>query len=213
MSPCQGECREFEPRIPLQLNTMIQTYCGLEYTSWRIDDSFFKRFAELESQVTDALNSKMTWDAPELVGRGASIRSSVVFGLHGYRYLYHVINEHVMFYSNLFERTKDRVLRINRQWANEMKPNAMGRIHDHSRALVCIFYLNASKESSNLVFVDSKHRDKFMQTEDCIPNEDKLSIPVESGMCVLHDGRILHAVSKNTSPEPRQCFVFEYNIF
>jgi hypothetical protein len=58
--------------------------------------------------------------------------------------------------------------------------------------------------------VDPKHKNKLRQSESVIPLEDKLSIKVYDGMCLLHDGSILHAVSKHNNDLPRDVLVFEF---
>ena len=100
---------------------------------------------------------------------------------------------------------------LRRCWANRIYKDTLGTIHDHGKSTVLIVYYNVPKDSSSLVFIDPKHSDKLFQEESIIPKDEKLSIEVNTGMCVLHDGRILHAVTKHGSTIPRDVLVFEFD--
>ena len=110
-------------------------------------------------------------------------------------------------YYELF--TGKKIVGVSRCWANRMEKDSFGAIHVHDkRVKILILYYKVPHNSSDLVFVDPKHKN-ILNTE-LIPDNDKLHIQVSEGTCILYDGEIPHGVSRHKSDESRDAFIFEF---
>ena len=105
-------------------------------------------------------------------------------------------------------------LRYLRSWSNKMFKDSEGLVHAHSHTdfidsiteFVAIFYVQASPESANLIFVkDGKFNTRYTD----YPTDHLHPIMCQSGNLIVHDTKICHSVGQHTEDEPRVCFVLE----
>lgn len=192
----------------------MKRFCNLRYTTWTIDLNFLKNNCSIEDELNQAFDSAEFFIAPEKVGDGKSLGYNVLPRLSFYGYLYNFIQQQIFSQYNdlnIHNYYKKQNLQLRFCWANKIYKDTQGTIHNHPKSMVFLLYYKVPPNSSDLIFVDSKHIDKIGLTEDHIPDLDKQSIKVHEGLCVLHDGNILHAVSKHNNLEPREVLVFEFN--
>ena len=191
----------------------MKKFCGLKFTSWNIDLNYIEKNSIFFEEITNAFESAPYFEAPEKIGEGKSLANSVLPAFRSFDFIYDFIQTEIkQQYTNL-EISKyysKQRLKLKRCWANKIYKGTQGIIHHHPNSMVFLLYIETPNNSSNLVFVSDKHIDKLTDTIDLIPEEDMYKIQVEEGLCVLHDGNILHAVSEHKNELPRQVIVFEF---
>jgi len=104
-----------------------------------------------------------------------------------------------------------------RCWGNRLFKNAdEGISHRHRLSyfdvphLVAIYYHYVPEDGANLVFIKDQDEMKITgRHHSTYPEKDKIYFKPKTGMLVIHDPTILHAVTPHTSDIPRTCFIFE----
>lgn len=100
---------------------------------------------------------------------------------------------------------------ISRSWANRMHRDSYGSLHKHGKEVkVFILYYNVPPDSSDLVLVHPKYQLSTIKNPELIPAIDRQHIKVNEGTCILHDGDILHGVSKHNSDYTRDAIIIEF---
>ena len=193
----------------------MNTFYQKQYSFWDIDLNYLKNSCTIDVELNKAFENSKIFNAPEKIGEGKSLMFNILPKFDSYNFLYNFVIEQVQaqlntnFHIPLYYRRKK--LNLKRCWANRVFKNSEGLIHFHANSLVFLLYYNIPNNSSDLVFINPKHIDKIKQSESSIPIEDKLAIKVHSGMCILHDGNILHGVSKHNNDNHRDVLVFEFD--
>jgi hypothetical protein len=104
-------------------------------------------------------------------------------------------------------------LELIRGWANVMNKGSTTVSHTHQAQsdpyIVCIFYLEATKNSAQLVIIND---DK--ENLECVdfPIEKLYYIPVHTGMLICHLNNVNHAVSEHLSDTRRISIMLEMKI-
>ena len=190
----------------------MHKFCNLKYTTWDINLSDIPDNVFFEQELNQAFEIAESYDAPQKIGDGKSLMNSVIPNFKTFDSLYKFVVDQIQHKLEILQihpyyRKK---LFLKRVWANRIYQNTEGTIHDHPDSLVFLLYYKAPENSSEIIFINPKYQDKMLQSHDVIPEEDKLRIPTYTGMCLLHDGAILHAVGKHNNIECRDVIVFEF---
>lgn len=199
------------------MTTSFSKFYDYNYSLWNIDISELKNNQEFNQELNDALNSAdKTGAARERIGDGATLLPEILFKMKSFSFLLNFVTiekeKQLMSLNIPLFYIKQRS-NIKRCWANRIFKNTYGTIHSHSSSMVFLLYYNVPADSSDIVFIHPKHKDKRYQSEEVIPEEEKMKIKVQEGTCLIHDGRILHAVSRHNSEIPRDVLVFEFDAF
>ena len=100
--------------------------------------------------------------------------------------------------------------KIKRAWANRMHKNSFVSIHRHNlKVKVLIIYCNAPKDSGDLIIIHPKYKILRYSNPKLVPEDYKYNLKIKEGMCLLHHGDMLHAVSENLSETPRDSIIIE----
>jgi hypothetical protein len=198
------------------IQTTFSKFHKYRYSMWNVDISELKNNKMLNLELNDAFDSSdKTGSALEKVGDGVTLLPNVLSKMKSFSFLLDFITKEKEKQLTLLGIPKfyiNQKPKIERCWANRIFKDTYGTIHNHlGGRTVFLLYYNVPKNSSDIVFIHPKHKDKMYQSEEIIPENEKIKISVKEGMCLLHDGRILHAVSKHNSDTPRDVIVFEFD--
>lgn len=197
---------------------MIENFYDNKYCIWQIDLNQFFAIEKLKELINKDLIIASTSSNPQ-EARGKGYSTFTLMNLKEFRQLLEFlspsINKHL---QQLGLPINKKLLRA---WANRVEKNCKGVIHKHNskvwteQTYVLILYLSTPAGSGDLTLIHPKYNmlDVMLASPDVIPESDKFRIKVSEGMCVMHDGELLHAVSETTSDEPRDCIVLEFKCF
>jgi hypothetical protein len=188
---------------------MINYFHNNKYSIWQIDTSKFKSNTVFYNNLNSSFEISSKLPLPqESNGLAYSVPLDKI---PGFLDLLDVLSPSLNENFALIYGNQDK--KIFRAWANRMHRDSFGSLHQHNEDVkVLIFYYNVPENSSDLIFVHPKYKNKNILNPYLLPDEDKLNIKVTEGMCILHDGEILHAVSKHNSDTPRDCVIIEYKL-
>lgn len=192
---------------------MVNEIFNSKICVWEVDIEQFKRTSKFDKELEYAFKfSGHVYDAQQKEGDAISLKNGVMEKFLFFDDIIQLLHSSLNEQLNLLNVPKHkRNVQLVRCWANRMNKNSRGLIHHHQKGrMVLILYYDIPENSGDLVFIDSKHYDKLLMTEEEIPENDKKYLKVKNGMCVLHESELLHAVTKNLNDKPRQCLVFEF---
>jgi len=118
-------------------------------------------------------------------------------------------------YSYLFTDKVVNDLKFDNTWMNltfegcEIKNHYDKFEYTSFKSLITLFYPDASKGGSNLVFI---HNSKYGQWVSDCPEADMVKISIEAGNIIIFDNSILHAVDAHAIAEPRMCIAAVFNL-
>lgn len=210
-------------------------FFGLKYCIWNIDQSKFANFKKINSfdKALSILymNAYVSAKKKEIcndssIGLAYSINRDILQKLPEYPAFNTLFHDEFMQAIDFFN-LKFESLRMIKSWANRMHKDSSGVIHNHSffnddgtlvdlKRYVFLVYYRVPMNSANLIFLnphkylkksDSKN-DRLIEQNFC--SEDKLVIKPSDGMCILHDAKIPHTVSRHNSHKPRDVLIFDY---
>jgi hypothetical protein len=191
----------------------FQSFDNKKYHIWNTDITHLKTSpfnADLQQSFQD---QTINYPAIEKVGNGTSLYPNDFIKIPSFELIDNFIRSQIKeqlikLQVPLYYAQKKLVMK--RCWANRIFHDAAGNIHVHKDSLVFLLYYTVPENSSDLIMLTSKHTDKMYKSADLVDDKDKLHIKVTEGMCILHDGNILHAVSPHLSTLPRDVIVFEF---
>ncbi len=189
---------------------MVNTYYNHKYAVWHSPFTESKFLQELE----DAFDSTKIFDAKEKKGNAKSLQFSVLQTFQSYQQIYNFVVDQISLHFDDLQIPKyyqKQKLNLLRCWANRMYKGSSGTIHYHRKTTVFLYYINVPPNSGNLVFINPKYENMMLHDETEVPDQDKQIISVSTGTCILHNGRLLHAVSEHNSDVPRDVVVFEFD--
>lgn len=210
-------------------------FFDLKYCIWNIDPLKFANFKknspfdkELSMLYMHAYISAKKREIcnQSSIGLAYSIKNNVLHRLPEYPEFNNLVHDDFIQAIDFFN-LKFESLRIIRSWANRMHKDSSGVVHNHSifddnnkviglRRYVLIVYYRVPENSGNLIFLNphkylrklDDENDRLIDQNFCA--EDTLVIKPTDGMCILHDSRIPHTVSKHNSHKPRDVLIFDY---
>jgi hypothetical protein len=128
-------------------------------------------------------------------------------------WLEYTLNQYCKIKEKSYEKYK-----INRMWCNRMFTGCEVKPHVHYPVnfidfynfhFVVVLYYQIPENSSNIIFIDSDEILNSWRDYEV----DKINIlKVNSGLSVLHDARIIHAIDKHKSKGSRTVFVFDIEM-
>lgn len=119
------------------------------------------------------------------------------------------IKERILECSTLLWNGEASDVKFTLMWANQMLQGSEGVCHTHKRKIdgVAIFYQSVPQQSGDLVFIRNGQQGtsykNYSEIDLCYQN-------VESGLLVIHDKSLPHAISTHMSSDPRISFIFEF---
>lgn len=194
----------------------VETFRDIPYCTWNIDLKPLKECVEFNQELNDGFlkSSKQPRKPSESRGNAYSVRVSEFKTVSKF---IDVISPSLHSVLKHFNRPSNN--HLVKCWANRMHKDSHGMVHIHGDDTVkdinvLIVYYNIPPNSGNLVLVDPKHRNvsELIFDED-IPEEDKKIIEVSEGLCVLHDCRLPHGVSKHNADEHRDSIIIEFKNY
>lgn len=185
---------------------MIQIWNNYKFSTWNIsikdipNISIFDRHLQSEFKKVHNYPTR----PPESNGDAYSVND--IGTIVGFNDLFNSLN--LNYYLTEFDA--HNFVKIKRAWANRMHKNSFGSVHKHGANLkVLIIYYNVPEGSSDLILIHPKYKILCNSNSIAVPDEYKYSIKVKEGMCILHHGDMLHAVSKHLSDLPRDAIIIE----
>jgi hypothetical protein len=184
---------------------MKNSWYKSNYISWNVNLAPFKNTTLFDKQLDSAfIESAKKGKPPEANGLAYSAQ---IKNLDGFQNLLDFLSDPLYTHLKDFDSTN----MIARSWANRMHNESFGSLHKHGTEVkVFILYYNVPDNSSDLVLVHPKHQLSNIKNPEQIPMQDKKHIQVTEGMCILHDGDILHGVSTHKSEFTRDAIIIEF---
>lgn len=194
---------------------IVEQIFGMRYVSWKPDLAEFDQ-NDLFSKDLDHSFSKNKYSTLEGNGNVHSIKKDVLMQIPNFDKLLSLLMKSAAQKFNVFFPNQNLSCGLKRGWANEMHLNSKVKIHYHSNdnnLLVLIYYHKVPENSAKLAFIDTQYKKSikngFISFDDQIAEKDKKYVDVEEGMCLLHDGRLLHGVGEHKSVESRQSIIVD----
>jgi len=193
---------------------MIEQFHNIKYCSWQLNLTEFKANSKFNDSLRENLdNFDTTKKLPDSAnGKAYSVlihkENKTNPNVSGFNELIDLVMPSLD--ENLEKICGSKSKRMISCWANRMHVNSYGSIHTHVGVdYVMLLYYNVPENSSDLIFIHPKYGfyDKDVLS---IPQTDQLKIKVSEGMCLLHEGKMLHAVSIHNNRIPREVIVLEF---
>lgn len=186
---------------------MIQLFHNAKYCSWSIDLSKFNTRSSFDIDLNNSFKKTINEPLPP-EAKGLAY-STDVDNIKGFLNLLDFVSPSLSLYFELLTGTNKK--KIVRAWANRMHQNSYGAIHSHRENLkIFVLYYNIPKDSGNIILIDPKYKKLDIKDPNLIPEKDKIIIKVKEGLCLLHDGEIMHGVLTHKSDTVRDSIIIEY---
>lgn len=186
---------------------MKNIWYNQNYITWQLDLSKFENKQSFDDELEKKLYlSSLKPFPPESNGNAYSTDIyDITYFNNLYTLMYNEVN------NKLDKLYNEQIKSLRRVWANRMHKGSFGSCHVHGSNLkVTILYYNIPDQSSDLIIVNPKYKLFNVLDPRKIPEVDRFHIKVQDGLCVLHGGEVLHAVSEHMSEKPRDCIIFEF---
>ncbi len=186
---------------------MIHSWNKYQFIIWDIPIKSVQNYADFNKQLQDELDKNNISNAPRAIeSNGNTYSVWNIDTIPGFTNLLSSTNLE----SQLEKLNASNFTKIKRAWVNRMHKNSFVSIHWHdSNVKVLIIYYNVPDDSSDLILIDPKYKILRYENSISVPEDCKYNLKVKEGMCVLHNGDMLHAVSEHLSEYPRDTIIIE----
>jgi hypothetical protein len=186
---------------------MIYNFHNLRYCIWDLDFSNFKEKIAFDKSLEIEFDAGSKRPYPvEAVG---SAYSASLFRIKEFGNFLEYITPNLDYH--LTTLGKPIYKRMVRAWGNRMHRDSRCTVHAHKGSNVLIVYYKVPENSADLVFVDPIY--EGVKNLNQIPESAKRYINVKEGMCLLHDGDILHGVNIHNSDQTRDSLILEFKCY